>query len=115
MNLRTDTYPVTPPAAIATVPRRRRRTTFVALGIVTLLAFGAGVGAAALVDDGSGSVARPPTTAAATANSTSDADTLYRWLAQLPTAERDHVLVALIHDPSGAVRAVVAGELAAAR
>ena len=113
MNIHTDTYPVTPAAAVATVPHRRWRTTFVALGIVTLLAIGAGVGVAAHIDDGSGSVARPPT-ATATTTSTTDADTLWSYLTTLPTAERDHVLVALTHDPTGAVRAIIAGEVAAA-
>ena len=60
MNIATDTYPATAPATVATAPHRRRRTTFVALGLATLLGIGAGVGAAALLDDGSGSVARPP-------------------------------------------------------
>ena len=113
MNIHTDTYPATPPATIATVPHRRWRTPFVVLGMVTLLAIGAGVGAAALVDDGSGSVARPPT-AAVTATSTTDADTLWSYLTTLPAAERDHVLVALVHDPTGALQAIVAGEIAAA-
>jgi hypothetical protein len=108
MNIHTDTYPTTPPAVVATVPHRRRRTTFIALGMVTLLAIGAGVGAAVLVDDGSGPVARPPT-AAATATSPTDVDTLWSYLAQLPTAERDHVLVTLIDDPTGALRAIVIG------
>ena len=107
MNLHTDTYPATPSAPVPTVPHRRWKTTFVALGIVAVLA-GAGVGAAALVDDGSGPVARPPT-AAATATSPTDVDTLWSYLAQLPTAERDHVLVTLIHDPTGALRAIVTG------
>ena len=108
MNIHTDTYPATPPTAVATVPHRRRRTTFVALGIVAVLAVGAGVGAAALVDDGSGSVARPPA-AAATATSPTDVDTLWSYLAQLPTAERDQVLLTLIHDPTGALGAIVTG------
>jgi hypothetical protein len=114
MSVSTDTYPATPPAAVATAPHPRRRTTFVAFGMATLLGIGAGVGAAALVDNGSSSVARPPTVTA-TATSTTDADTLWSYLATLPTAERDHVLVALTHDPTGALRAIVAGELAAAR
>jgi hypothetical protein len=108
-----DTYPANPPIAVAVVPRRRRKSTFVALGMAALLAFGAGVGAAALVDDGSGPVAHP-STAVASATSTTDADTLWSYLATLPAAERDHVLVALIHDPTGALRAVVAGMVAAA-
>jgi hypothetical protein len=111
MNLHTDTYPATPPTAVATIPHRRWRTTFVALAMVTLLAIGAGVGAAALLDNGSGSVARPSTPAAngATATATTDANTLWSYLAQLPATERDQVLVALVHDPTGALRAVVAG------
>jgi hypothetical protein len=113
MSIHTDTYPTTPPAAVAAAPHRRRRTTIAALGIVALLALGAGAGAAALVDNGSGSVARPPT-ATATATSTTDADTLWSYLGTLPTAERDRVLVALVHDPTGALRAIVAGEVAAA-
>ena len=107
MTLQTDTYPAIPPAAVPAVPHRRRRTTFVAVGMVTLLAIGAGVGAAALVDDGSGSVAPP--TAAATATSPTDADTLWSYLAQLPTAERQHVLVTLIDDPTSALQAIVTG------
>ena len=107
MNLHTDTIAATPPVPVAAAPHRRRRTTFVALGMVTLLAIGAGVGAAALVDDGSGTVARPPT--AGTATSTTDADTLWSYLAQLPTTKRDQVLVTLIHDPTGALQAIVTG------
>jgi hypothetical protein len=114
MSLHTDTYPARPTAPVATVPPHRWRTTFVALGLATLLGIGAGVGAAALLDDDSGPVAQP-STAAATATNTTDADTLWSYLAQLPTAERDHVLVAITHDPTGALRAIVAGELAAAR
>jgi hypothetical protein len=114
MSLHTDTYPATPPAAGATVPRRRWRTTFAALGMGALLAIGAGIGAAALLDDGSGSVGRP-STATATATSPTDVDTLWSYLAQLPTAERDHVLATLIHDPTGALRGVVAGMVATAR
>ena len=113
MTIHTDTYPSPPPAAVTTAPHRRPRTTFVALGMATLLGIGAGVGAAALLDNGSVSVARPPT-ATATATRTTDADTLWTYLATLPTAERDHVLVALTHDPTGALRAIVAGEVAAA-
>jgi hypothetical protein len=113
MSLRTDTYPTTPPATVATSPHHRRRTTLAALGLATLLAIGAGVGAAALLDDDSGPVAHPPA-ATATAISTRDADTLYSWLATLPTAERDHALAALTHDPTGALRAVIAGQLAKA-
>ena len=113
MNLRTDTYPATTPAVVATVPQRRWKTTFVGLGLVTLLAIGAGVGAAALVNDGSGSVARPPT-AAATATNTTDVETLWSYLAQLPTAERDHVLVTLIHDPTGALQAIITGMVSSA-
>jgi hypothetical protein len=114
MSLHTDTYPANPPAAAATVPRRHWRMTFAALGMGALLAIGAGVGAAALLDDGSGSVARP-STAPATATSPTDVDTLWSYLAQLPTAERDHVLVTLIHDPTGALQAMVAGMVATAR
>jgi hypothetical protein len=114
MNTRTDTYPTTPRTAVATVPHRRWKTTLVALGLASLLGVGAGVGAAALVDDGSGSVARPPT-AAATATSPTDVDTLWSYLAQLPTAERDHVLVTLIDDPTGALRAIVTGMVNSAR
>jgi len=108
MNIQTDILPVTSSATIATVPRRRWRATFVALGMAALLGVGAGVGAAALVDDGSGSVAHPQT-AAVTATSPTDAHTLWSYLAQLPTAERDHVLVTLIHDPTGALRTIVTG------
>jgi hypothetical protein len=108
MNLRTDTYAATPPAVVATVPRRRWRTNFVALGMVTLLAIGAGVGTAALLDDGSGSVARSsPVSASVT--STADAETVWSYLDQLPIAERDQVLVALIHDPTAALGAIVTG------
>jgi hypothetical protein len=115
MSTRTDTYPTTPTAPVATVPPHRRRTTFVALGLATLLGIGAGVGAAALLDDDSGPVAHPSTAAAAaTATNTTDADTLWSYLAQLPTAERGQALVALTHDPTGALRAVIAGELARA-
>ena len=64
MNLHTDLYRATPPAAVATVPRRRRGTAFVAVSLVALLCIGVGVAAAALVADGSGSVARPSTAAA---------------------------------------------------
>ena len=64
MNIQTDILPVTSSATIATVPRRRWRATFVALGMAALLGVGAGVGAASLVDDGSGSVAHPQTAAA---------------------------------------------------
>jgi hypothetical protein len=113
----TNTRPTTTPTTdVATIPRRRRQTTFVALGIAALLAIGTGAGAATLLDhdNGSGAVTHP-TTAAVTATSTTDADTLWSYLAQLPTAERDHVLVALTHDPSGALRAITAGMLAAAR
>ena len=110
MNIQTDTYPATPPAVVATVPHRRRKTTLVALGLVTFLAIGAGVGAAALIDDGSGSTARPPTAAAAVATS-SDADALWSYLTQLPPAERDAVLIALIPDPTGALGAIGAGML----
>jgi hypothetical protein len=114
MSLHTDTYPTTPPAAGATVPRRRWRTTFAAFGMAALLAIGAGVGAAALLDDGSGPVARP-STAADIATSPTDVDTLWSYLVQLPTAARDHVLATLIHDPTGALQAVVAGMVATAR
>jgi hypothetical protein len=114
MNIATDTYPATAPAPVATVPPHRWRTTFVALGLATLLGIGAGVGAAALLDDDSGPVAHPSTAAAATATNTTDADTLWSYLAQLPTAERDQALASLTHDPSGALRAVIAGELAKA-
>ena len=109
----TDTYPTTPSAAVATVPHRRRRTTLVALGMATLLGIGVGVGAAALVDHGSSSVVRPPA-ATATANGTTDADFLWNYLAALPIAERDHVLVALVPDPTSAFGAIAAGEVAAA-
>ena len=71
--------------------------------MVTVLAIGAGVAAAALVDDGSGSVARP-STPAATATNTADVETLWRWLAQLPAADRDQALAALVADPAGAAR-----------
>jgi hypothetical protein len=108
MSLRTDTYPASPPATVANVPHRRWRTNFVALGMVALLAIGAGVGTAALLDEGSGSVARPPAPAA-TVTSIIDVDTLWSYLAQLPAAERDQVLGALIHDPSSALRAIVTG------
>ena len=113
MNLRTDTYAATPSAVVASVPHRRWRTNFVALGMVTLLAIGAGVATAALLDEGSGSVARPPAPAAAV-TSTTDVDTLWNYLAQLPTGERDQVLGALIHDPTGALRAIVTGWVATA-
>jgi hypothetical protein len=113
MSTRTDTYPTTPPTAVATVPPRRWRTAFVALGLATLLGIGAGVGAAALLDDDSGPVAHP-STPDATATSTTDAETLWSYLAQLPTAERDQALASLTHDPTGALRAVIAGELARA-
>jgi len=114
MSLQTDTYPAPPPTAVASAPRRRRKTTFVALGMAALLAFGAGVGAAALVDDGSGPVADPPT-AVASATSIGDADTLWSYLAQLPAAQRDHVLVALVHDPTAALSAIVTGMVNSAR
>jgi hypothetical protein len=107
MNLSTETYTATPPAAVATVPRRRWRTNFVALGIVTLLAIGAGVGTAALLDDGSGSVARPSPVSAGV-RSTTDAETLWSYLDQLPAAERNQVLIAL-HDPTAALGAIVTG------
>jgi hypothetical protein len=106
MSLHADTYPASPPAAVAMIPRRRWRMTFAALGMAALLAIGAGVGTAALLDDGSGSVARP-STATATATSTSDADTLWSYLAQLPAAERNQVLVAILHDPRSALQAIV--------
>jgi hypothetical protein len=121
MAVHSDTRPTTTPTTdVATTPQRRRRTTFVAFGIAALLAIGTGAGAGAATlldhdhDNGSGAVTHP-TTAAATATSTTDADTLWSYLAQLPTAERDHVLVALSHDPTGALRAITAGMLAAAR
>ena len=113
MNLHTDLYRATPPAALVTVPHRRWRTTFAALGMVTVLAIGAGVAAAALVDDGSGSVARPSTPAAAATN-TADVETLWRWLAQLPAADRDQALAALVADPAGALEAIIAGWVATA-
>ncbi len=64
MSTRTDTYPTTPPAAVATAPHHRRRTTLVALSVVTLLAIGAVVAVAQLANDGSGSLAHPSTAAA---------------------------------------------------
>jgi hypothetical protein len=114
MNRHTDTHPATAPTALATNPHRRRRTTLAALGMATFLTFGAGVGVAALVDnDGPGPVAHPaPVTA--TVTSIIDADTLWSYLAQLPTDERDYILVALTQNPTGALRAIVAGMLAAA-
>jgi hypothetical protein len=108
MNLRTDTYPATPPATVAAAPRRRWTTNFVALGMVALLAIGAGVGTAALLDDGSGSVARSSPATASVA-STTDAETVWSYLDQLPAAERDQVLVALIDDPTAALGAIVTG------
>jgi hypothetical protein len=59
MNLQTDIYRATPPAAVATVPRRRRRTAFVAVSLVALLAIGVGVAVAQIADGGSRSVAQP--------------------------------------------------------
>jgi hypothetical protein len=64
MNTHTDTYPTTPPTIVATAPHHRRRTTFVALSVVTLLAIGAVVAVAQLANDGSGSVVHPSTAAA---------------------------------------------------
>jgi hypothetical protein len=84
--------------------------------MATLFTFGAGLGAAALLDhDESGSVARPSTAAvAATPTSITDADTLWSYLAQLPADERDYILVGLSHNPTAALRAITAGMLAAA-
>jgi hypothetical protein len=59
MNLQTDLYRATPPAAVATVPRRRRGTAFVAVSLVALLAIGVGVAVAQIADGGSRSVAQP--------------------------------------------------------
>ena len=108
MNLHTDLYRATPPAAVATVPHRRRGTRFVAVLLVALLAVGAGVAVTELVNGGSGSVARP-STVAATVPSTADARTLWSWLAALPAADRDEVMAALIRDIPEAIRAIVAG------
>ena len=113
MNLHADLYRATPPAAIATVPHRRWRTTLVALGMVTVLAIGAGVAAAALVDDGSGSVARP-STAAAPVTSTAESQALWSFLADLPAVDRDQVIAALVPDARGALEAIVAGMVATA-
>ena len=110
MTTHTDTYPAPSPAAVVTVPHRRWKRSFVALGLVTLLAFGAGVGSAALFDDGSSSVARPPT-AAATVPSTADTEALWSYLAQLPAAERDEVLGAFIPDPTGALAVIGAARV----
>jgi hypothetical protein len=113
MNIATDTYPATPTAPVATVPPHGRKTTSLALSLAMLLGIGAGVGAAALLDDDPGPVAHPSTAVAAATNTT-DVDTLWSYLAQLPTAERDQALASLTHDPTGALRAVIAGELAKA-
>ncbi len=64
MSLRTDTYPTTTSAAVAPVSHRHWKTPLIALSVVTLLAIGAVVAVAQLVNDGSGSVAHPPTAAA---------------------------------------------------
>ena len=63
MSLRTDTYPTTPPAAVAPVSRRHRKTPLIALSVVTLIAIGAVVAVAQLGNDGSGPLARPSTPA----------------------------------------------------
>jgi hypothetical protein len=63
MSIHTDTYPTTPPAAIAPVPRRHWKTPLVALGVVTVIAIG-GVAVAQLANEGSGSVSHPSTAAA---------------------------------------------------
>jgi hypothetical protein len=65
MNLHTDLCRATPPAAVATVPRRRRGTAFVAVSPVALLAIGVGVAVAQIADGGSRSVAQPTTPAPA--------------------------------------------------
>ena len=108
MSLSSETYPTTSPAAVATVPHRRWTMIFVALGMVALLAIGAGVGTAALLDDGSGSVSRS-SPAPASVTSIADADTVWSYLSQLPAAERDQVLAGLIPDPTRALRAIVTG------
>jgi hypothetical protein len=64
MSLRTDTYPTTPPAAVAPVSHRQWKTPLIALLVVTLLAIGAVVAVAQLANDGSGSVAHPRAAAA---------------------------------------------------
>ena len=79
--------------------------------MVTVLAIGAGVATAALVDDGPGSVARP-STAAATVTSTNEVDTLWQWLAALPAADREKVITAIVPDVHGALQAIVAGMIA---
>jgi hypothetical protein len=114
MTLDTDTHPATAPAAVTTKRHRRHTTTFAAFGIATLLAVGAGAGAATLLDDDAPATAAHRSTTAATIASITDADTLWSYLAQLPPAERDYALVALAHDPTSALRAITAGMLAAA-
>ena len=64
MSLRTDTYPTTASAAVAPVSHRHWKTPLIALSVVTLLAIGGVVAVAQLANDGSGSVAHPPTAAA---------------------------------------------------
>jgi hypothetical protein len=64
MSLRTETYPTTPPAAVAPVSHRHWKAPLIALSVVTLLAIGAVVAVAQLANDGSRSVAHPSTAVA---------------------------------------------------
>jgi hypothetical protein len=64
MSLRTETYPTTPPAAVAPVSHRHWKTPLVALSVVILLAIGAVVAVTQLANGGSESVAHPSTAAA---------------------------------------------------
>ena len=82
-----------------------------AVVVMAGLVFAAGTAAGS---EGGQSDSRRPGRDVPVAGTAADADTLYHYLGTLPPAERAQTLIALNSNVSGALEAIVAGNVAAA-